>query len=93
MSKIGKVLSESRVVFSKIDDIVSKVFLYYAAIGGFVFGWFSLAVILFTLAGEIPLIFVLILRVFYFLATFLLGLKVSIFVVGKFRKKENRDIN
>lgn len=86
-SKIDKALSESKITFEKIDKIISSTFLYYAAICGFIFGWFSLAVIIFLISGEIPLVFVLFLRIFYFLLSFLFGLKLTIFLIHLFRRK------
>lgn len=84
-------LSESMIAFKKIDKIVSRVYLFYAATLGFIFGWIVLGLIFFSISGTIPSLFVLLLRVFYFLISFLLGLKFTLFVMGLFRKKE-RDI-
>ena len=79
-------LSESLITFKKIDKVVSNVYLYYAATCGFIFGWIVLGILFFTLSGTIPVVFVIMLRVFYFLISFLLGLKLTLFVMGKFRK-------
>lgn len=84
--KLDKVLSESNIAFKKIDKIVSRTFLYYAAIGGFIFGWFGLALIMYTVSGKIPLLFVLLLRVFYFLLSFIVGLKITILLINLFKK-------
>ena len=78
--------NESITVFKKIDKIVSKVFLYYAAIWGFIFGWIVLAAMFFSLSGTIPFEFVFMLRVFYFLISFLFGLKLTLFLMGLFKK-------
>lgn len=85
--KLGEVLFESRITFEKIDKIISSTFLYYAVICGFIFGWFSLAVIIFLISGELPLAFVLFLRVFYFFLSFLFGLKLTLFLIHLFRKR------
>ncbi len=79
-------LSESLITFKKIDKVVSNVYLYYAATCGFIFGWIVLGILFFTLSGTIPVVFVIMLRVFYFLISFLLGLKLTLFVMEKFRK-------
>lgn len=84
--KLDKALSESKITFEKIDKIVSSAFLYYAAIGGFIFGWFSLALFLLIIGGGIPTVFVVLLRVFYFLLSFLFGLKVTILLIKLFKK-------
>lgn len=84
--KLDKVLSESNVAFKKIDKIMSKSFLYYASICGFIFGWFSLALFLFMIGGEIPTVFILLLRIFYFLLSFLFGLKITILLITLFKK-------
>lgn len=80
-------LNESVTAFKKIDKIVSKVFLYYSATCGFIFGWVCLGIIFFSINGTIPGAFIILLRVFYFLISFLLGLKLTMFVIGLFRKK------
>ena len=79
-------LSESLITFKKIDKVVSNVYLYYAATLGFIFGWIVLGVLFFSLSGTIPKEFVLLLRVFYFLISFLLGLKLTLFVMKLFKK-------
>ncbi len=79
-------LSESLITFKKIDKVVSNIYLYYAATCGFIFGWIVLGVLFFSISGTVPTIFVLLLRVFYFLISFLLGLKITLFVMGKVRK-------
>ena len=84
--KLDKALYESKVTFEKIDKLISRAFLYYAAIGGFIFGWFGLALILYAMTGEIPQMFVLLLRVFYFLISFIVGIKVTIYLIGLFKK-------
>ena len=84
--KVDKALSESKITFKKIDRIICSSFLYYSAICGFIFGWFSLALFLFMIGGEIPVTFVLLLRVFYFLLAFIFGLKVTIFLVDFIKK-------
>ena len=84
--KLKKVLSESMITFRKIDNIISKVFLYYAATLGFIFGWVCLGILFFLISGTLPLVFVLLLRVFYFLISFLVGLKLTILVIRLFKK-------
>lgn len=84
--KLDKTLSESKITFKKIDKIISSAFLYYAAICGFIFGWFSIAFFLFIIGGEIPSGFVLLLRVFYFLLSFIFGIKVTILLISLFKK-------
>lgn len=84
--KLNKVLGDSNIAFKKIDKIISSGFLYYAAICGFIFGWFGLAIILHTISGEIPTLFVLLLRVFYFLLSFIFGLKVTVLLITLFKK-------
>ena len=84
--KLKKALSESMITFKKIDESVSKLFLYYAAAGGFILGWVSLGIILFLISGALPEQFILLLRVFYFLLSFLLGIKFTIFVIESFKK-------
>lgn len=78
-------LSESLIVFKKIDKTVSRIFLYYAATLGFIFGWVCLGILFFSLSGTIPQVFVLLLRVFYFLVSFLFGLKLTVFFSGLFK--------
>ncbi len=78
--------NESLITFKKIDKVVSNVYLYYAATLGFIFGWIVLGVLFFTLSGTIPKVFVLLLRVFYFLISFLLGLKLTLFFMRLFKK-------
>lgn len=80
-------LDESMITFKKIDKIVSRIFLYYSSTLGFIFGWIVLGILFFTLSGSIPVVFVILLRVFYFLISFLLGLKLTLFVMGFFRKQ------
>lgn len=78
---------ESFIAFKKIDKTVSRVYLYYAATLGFIFGWIVLGVLFFTLSGTIPPVFVLLLRVFYFFISFLLGLKLTLLIMRLFKKK------
>lgn len=85
--KFSEALSESKITFKKIDKILSRTFLYYAATCGFIFGWISLALIIHAISGEIPPIFVLLLRVFYFLLSFIFGIKVTIFIIHLFRRR------
>lgn len=80
-------INDSMIAFKKIDKIVSKVFLYYSSTCGFIFGWVCLGIIFLSISGSIPVAFVILLRVFYFLISFLLGLKLTVFVMGFFRKK------
>ncbi len=84
--KLDKILRESKVSFEKWDKVFSSIFLYYAAICGFIFGWFSLALFLFMTGGEIPVVFVLLLRLFYFLLVFVFGIKITIILTGVIRK-------
>lgn len=79
-------LDESLITFKKIDKIVSNVYLYYAATCGFIFGWIVLGVLFFSFSGTVPPVFIILLRVFYFFISFLLGLKLTLFIMGKFRK-------
>ena len=85
--KLDKVLYESNVSFKKVDKVMSGAFLYYASTLGFIFGWFGLALVVYTVNGEIPNVFILLLRVFYFLLSFIVGLKITIFLINLFRKK------
>lgn len=85
--KLDKALDEGKITFKKIDKIMSGAFLYYSAICGFIFGWFSLAVILYTISGEIPAAFLLLLRLFYFLLSFIVGIKIIIFLLNLFIRK------
>ncbi len=84
--KLKKTLSESIITFRKIDKIISKVFLYYASTFGFIFGWVLLGILFFSISGEIPKGFVLLLRIFYFLISFLLGLKLTILITESIKK-------
>lgn len=86
MKKKNNYLDESVAVFKKIDKVVSSAYLYYAATCGFIFGWVVLGLLFFSISGEIPQIFVLMLRIFYFLISFLLGLKLTLVVMHCFRK-------
>lgn len=79
-------LNESMIAFKKIDKIVSNVFLYYSSTCGFIFGWVCLGIIFFSISGTIPGYFIILLRVFYFLISFLVGLKLTMFVINLFRK-------
>lgn len=79
-------LNESIIVFRKIDKIMSNVYLYYASTLGFIFGWIVLGVLFFSISGSVPPVFIILLRVFYFLISFLLGLKLTLFVMGLFKK-------
>ncbi len=74
------------IAFKKIDKIVSRVYLFYAATLGFIFGWIVLGILFFTLSGTVPVTFVILLRVFYFLISFLLGLKLTLFIMRLFKK-------
>ncbi len=85
--KLDKAISESKATFKRIDKIVSKSFLYYAAICGFIFGWVALALIFHAVSGEIPPLFVILLRVFYFLLSFIFGIKVTLLLIYLFKKK------
>lgn len=85
--KLDKTLSESKTTFKRIDRIVSSSFLYYSAICGFIFGWIALALIVHAISGEIPPLFIIMLRVFYFLLSFIFGIKVTIFLIHLFRKR------
>ena len=78
--------NESMIAFKKIDKIVSRVYLFYAATLGFIFGWIVLGILFFTLSGTVPVTFVILLRVFYFLISFLLGLKLTLFIMRLFKK-------
>lgn len=83
-------LNESVVAFKKIDKIVSKTLLYYCSIFGFILGWVSLGIIFLSISDTIPLFFVLLLRVFYFLISFLFGLKITVLIINRinyFRKR------
>lgn len=84
--KLKKTLSESIISFKKINDIVSDVYLYYASTCGFIFGWIVLGILFFSVTGSIPSIMVILLRVFYFLIFFLLGLKMIILIIELFKK-------
>ena len=86
MKNRKNVINESVITFKKIDKIVSKIFLYYTSICGFVFGWVCIGIILLSMNGSIPTLFTLLLRIFYFLISFLLGLKLTIFIMRKFTK-------
>lgn len=86
MKKHSNWLNESMIAFKKIDKIMSKVFLYYSSTCGFIFGWVCLGIIFFSISGTIPKTFILLLRVFYFLISFLLGLKLTVFIMNFFRK-------
>lgn len=84
---MDKKIDDTLPVFKKIFKSTSKAFLYYAATCGFLFGWISMAIFLSTLYGEIPFLFVLLLRIFYFLISFLIGLKILIKIIEKVRRK------
>lgn len=84
--KFKNTLDESVIAFKKIDKIISQVFLYYAATCGFIFGWVVLGILFFTINNSIPLIYVVLLRVFYFLLSFLIGLKLTIFSIYVIKK-------
>lgn len=86
MKNRKNIINESVVTFKKIDKVVSKIFLYYTSICGFIFGWVCIGIILLSMNGSIPTIFTLLLRIFYFLISFLLGLKFTIFMMKKFKK-------
>lgn len=85
--KKRNLLNESMITFKKIDKIMSNVFLYYSSTCGFIFGWICLGILFFTLSGTIPMCFVLLLRIFYFLISFLLGLKLTLVVMRLFKKR------
>jgi len=87
---LNKRLFGSLSIFKKIDQYVSKVYLYYTATCGFIFGWVVLGLLFFSVMGTIPSLFVLSLRIFYFLISFLLGLKLVIFVIGLFKKERDK---
>lgn len=82
--KIDKIIQS----FKQIDKIVSPVFLYYTSICGFILAWITVSVMLLTIAGEIPQIYVIILRVFYFLLSFLCSLKITL-IIAQLVKKYN----
>lgn len=86
MRKNGNWFNESIDVFKKIENVISGVFLYYAATCGFIFGWVALSIMFFTLSGSIPQAFVIALRVFYFLLSFLVGLKLTIYFMNIIKK-------
>lgn len=86
MNRKNNWLNESVTAFKKIDKIVSKIFLYYSSTCGFIFGWVCLGLLFFSISGTIPVFFVILLRVFYFLISFLLGLKLTMFIMNLFRK-------
>lgn len=85
--KIKKTLSESLITFKKIDEVVSNAYLFYASTCGFIFGWVVIALLLFSANGSIPSVFVILLRVFYFLISFLIGLKLTIWGIECFKKR------
>lgn len=87
MKKKSNWLDESTIAFRKIDKTVSKIFLYYSSTCGFIFGWVCLGIIFFSISGTIPKFFILMLRVFYFLVSFLLGLKLTMLIMSFFKKK------
>ena len=78
---------ESKIVFEKIDKITSKAFLYYSATFGFIFGWVCLGILFFSMSGTIPTAFIILLRIFYFLLSFLLGLKMTLFFIKMVNKR------
>ena len=67
-----------------VGTIVIPTILFY--LGGFIFGWVILALLFFSYSGTIPFGFVILLKVFYFLISFLLGLKLTIFFMNLFKK-------
>ena len=77
--------------FAGLDKIISKTFIYYSVILGFIFGWISIAVILLSAGIEMPLIFILFLRVFYFLLSFIIGLKIVLCLLAMFNKYFRKD--
>ncbi len=81
-----KTLTESAISFKKIDKIVSNVYLYYASTCGFIFGWIVLGLLAFSISGSVPPILVILLRTFYFLLSFLVGLKLTILGIELFRR-------
>ncbi len=85
--RLRKTLSESMIAFRKIDKIVSKAFLYYSSTCGFIFGWIVMGILFLSIGDAIPSLFVVLLRIFYFLISFLLGLKLMIFIINLFQKK------
>lgn len=84
--KLKKALSESIISFKKIDKIISNVYLYYASTCGFIFGWVVLGILFFSISGSVPPIMVILLRTFYFLLSFLFGLKLTILFIELFKK-------
>lgn len=84
--KNPKFLKDSMVVFKKLDKVVSQVFLYFSSTCGFILGWIGLGIILLSASGSIPEPFTILLRVFYFLLSFMIGLKLTLFFMKKFIK-------
>ena len=87
MKNKNNVLGKSLITFKRIDKVVSEFFIYFASGCGFVFGWTSLGIIFFSASGGIPAEFVFVLRLFYFIISFLVGLKLTIFFINKIQKK------
>lgn len=84
--KFKKALSDSIISFKKIDKIVSNIYLYYASTFGFIFGWVVLGLLSFSIIGSVPPILILLLRTFYFLLSFLFGLKLTIWIIEHFKR-------
>lgn len=89
MKNKRNIFNESVIAFKKIDKIVSKVFLYFSSICGFIFGWICLGIIFLSTSETIPGELIFVLRLFYFLISFLLGLKLTLFFMKKFRKRNS----
>ena len=84
-----KSLQEFIATFSDLDKIVSNALLYLGAIGGFIFGWMALSIILVSIDIGIPPILEMLLRVFYFLLAFVLGLKLVLYGLKLVEKYKN----
>lgn len=83
-----KVIFEIIPGLKNIDKFVSELYLYYAATCGFLLGWVCLGVFLVSILDTLPTLFVLLLRVFYFLLSFLFGLKIVIVLMSLFSKTQ-----
>ena len=78
---------KSKIVFERFDKVISKTFLYYSATFGFIFGWICLGIIFLSISETIPTAFIILLRIFYFLLSFLLGLKMTLFFLKAVNKR------
>jgi len=81
------IFNQCMTAFKKIDKVVSSVFLYYASICGFIFSSVILGLLSFSISGTVPVEFVFMLRFFFFLISFLVGLKLTILFMNLFRKR------